>query len=212
MNCEIQDQVVTFNPDGTTTGKSGVYAYAYPEVNTILRKDASGDYRPIQQNIALPAEAQWGIGSVATSSDGEFSLKIARDDEQYPTGTHWILQLPDGKRYRGVPPNNAGPLSVHDLETSHGWVQIAGQVGVAGDSDGYEASGEFTLTGQDYYDVVFATSMSSSSYTINVGLQVDTSVGGAPGWSWSSRSQTGFRINLTAAYNGLLTWRAQVES
>lgn len=207
----ISDRIGYFDgAAGAWIGQSGLTAYAYPETNTVLIEDAVPEFRPVQQNIALPAVAQWGRASATTDSDGAYDLYLPEDAEQYPTGTRWFLLLPDGKTYRGVPPDVSGPLTIYDLEHDHSWVQVAGQVAAAA-GDGQLAKGEVTLTGQTYYDVVFAVAMSSSNYALAVGLQTDTVDGGAPTWSFSGRTQAGVRINLSQAFNGVLTWRAEVE-
>ena len=211
MTLRITDRIGSF--DGSTglwVGSSSLTVYAYPESNTVLVKDAVPAFRPVQQNITLPSVAQWGRASATTDGTGNYDLYLPQDAEQYPAGTRWFIQLPDGKTYRGVPPSVSGPLTIYDLEFTHSWVQVTGQV-AASAGDGRQAAGEVTMTGQAYYDVVFAVAMTSSSYTLSVGLQTDTSVGGAPTWSFANRSQSGVRINLSQAFNGVLTWRAEVE-
>ena len=101
MTLRISDRIGYF--DGSTglwVGRSGLTAYAYPESNTVLLKDAVPVFRTIQQNISMPSVAQCGRASMTTDSDGAFDLYLPQDAEQYPAGTRWFIQPRDLTDYQ----------------------------------------------------------------------------------------------------------------
>lgn len=198
--------------DAAGTAKAGLLVYVYPELNTVRIKDSGGTFRPIIPNSALPAGKQYGFVSGASAADGGYSVALPDSSQQLPATAKWNIELPDGKIVQGVPPA-AAVYTIHDLLNSHGWVYVSGQVQTAS-TDGVKAAGEVSLDNVDNHTVLFTKQMNSSSYTIDVSFQTDQTVGGsggAPGWSWTDRTQSGFKILLSSAYKGILTWRAEVE-
>lgn len=208
MSCTISDKLL----DAGGAAQQGLYVYAYPADNGVRIKDGGGTLRPIAANPNLSVGAPvplYSVVSPASGADGSFSLAIPDNTSQQPAGTAWNVVLPvDGRTLQGTP-LAAGTYTLQQLLAA-GWVWAAGQMGIA-PTDGHEAHGEVSLQAATQYQIALSGLMSSVNYSVSVSFQTDTQNGGAPVWSWESRSTSGVIIKFSQAYTGVMTWRLRVN-
>lgn len=208
MACTIADKLL----DAGGAAQQGLYVYAYPADNTVRIKDGGGTLRPIAPNPNLTVGASippYAVVSAASAVDGSVSLAIPDSTSQDPAGTVWNVVLPlDGRTLQGAP-LAAGTYTLQQLLAA-GWVWAAGQTGIA-PTDGREAHGEVSLQAATQYQIALNGLMSSVNYSVSVSFQTDTVNGGAPVWSWESRSTSGVIIKFSQAYTGVMTWRLRVN-
>jgi len=209
--CQIADVL----KDASGHTHDGKTVYGWPLDNATRIQDGGGVYRTIDPDTGLDLGYQYGVAST-TMGGGLWSFNLPRSSEQLPTTAVWFIRLPDGKTYKGVPPDAVGPFTVSDLVTTYGWAVVSGGTVTPAGAPGL-LKGELTLTEADYYDFVFTPgSFTSDKYHVGISLQecqasVSFPGGGAPGWYWTSRSQNGIRINFTSTYTGIVTFRFEAE-
>jgi hypothetical protein len=207
--CQIADTLL----DAAGVTHDGLIVYAWPIDNTVRIEDGAGALRPIDPDPLKPIGYQYGV-SATSAGGGLWSFLLPRSSDQAPTTTEWLIRLPDGKTYRGVPPNGVGPYTINDLLTA-GWSSLGGVATPAAFPG--EVAGEITLTDQDYYDFAFpGGTFSSDKYTVNVGLQecqagTVSVAGGSVSTSWTNRSRNGIRILFSDTYSGIMTFRFRQE-
>lgn len=207
--CQIADVLL----DAAGVTHDGLLVYGWPLDNTVRIKDGAAVFRPIDPDLLKPIGYQYGV-SASSAGGGIWSFLLPKSSEQTPTTTEWLIRLPDGKTYRGVPPNGAGPYTINDLLAA-GWSSIGG-VATPVSSAG-EVVGEITLVDQDYYDFAFPPgTFSSDKYAVSIGLQecqggTVSVAGGSVSASWTNRSQNGIRVSFSDTYSGIMTFRFRQE-
>jgi hypothetical protein len=215
MPCEIADVYGYRNATGTLVGIQAAEVYAVPST-PLLSVDYAGTWRPLNGlNPLISGSATFRYGVVSqTDATGAWSFTLPYGATETAPATplaRWTLVFPDGNALFGVVPSVAGPLGVYDLITSHGWVW-ANNVYVAPVTAGTFAKGTAVFVGgAATATIVFSSPFSANTYQVSLTPSVDSNDGSVPRPGWSSKTTTGFTINVDAtSFTGSVDWEAKL--
>jgi len=193
-NCQIQDAYGYWAAAGTFTGVENAIVYAVPDASW-RTYDVSGTYRPLGANPDILTAAYQRGRRTATTTGGVWSFSLPYSTSSYPTTptAEWSIVLPTGDIWTGVVPAVAGPLTIKELEESHGWTP-SGTVEVAPVTPGTLIRGTATFAAATTVSVLFSVPFASSAYNIKLSPSADTVSGGIPVVAWTNRTTSGFDI------------------
>lgn len=129
MACQVKDYLVSFNRDNDRYPVAG-QVIALPTEIPLFVADNGTFYPQHGPRIGRPDTAT-----------GSWELTLPWPSESDPQSTEWIIETPDGTKWKGtVPEGEAGPLSLFDLKSDWEWglvdpqaqgaVQVATLMGV----------------------------------------------------------------------------------
>ena len=164
MPCTITDYWRYNAADGTAVAIVGAEILAVPDLNTRRYQiGGTGAYQSLATNPLITSAAYRYGRRTETSAGGQYSLVLPQSGESKPStpAAKWSIVLPDGKVLSGTVPAVSGPLTLDDLETTHGWTWNSA-VAVAPTS-GTLARGTAPFSAQEYFDVVFGADFASAA-------------------------------------------------
>lgn len=209
MPCNITDKLTYYAPDLTPQPLANQQVLAVPG-GDFYRIKVSGVYRMLSLNPDITSSGfKFGI-STLTDSNGEFSLSLPyAATETHPTQPtpQWSLVLPDGRIISGVVPSDTGPLVIDTLITTYGWV-VNDAVYVAPVTAGRLARGTASFSGAKTATVLLEPPFAASSYQIKLTPSLDSVTGQVAEVAWSSKSTSGFTINVSDSFSGSVDWEA----
>ena len=209
MPCTITDYWRYNAADGTAVAIVGAEILAVPDLNTRRYQiGGTGAYQSLATNPLITSAAYRYGRRTETSAGGQYSLVLPQSGESKPStpAAKWSIVLPDGKVLSGTVPAVSGPLTLDDLETTHGWTWNSA-VAVAPTS-GTLARGTAPFSAQEYFDVVFGADFASAAYQIKLTPSVDSGTGNVPGHAWETKTASGFRIRMAGEFTGSVDWEA----
>ena len=214
-NCEITDQIGYWSSAGTFVGAVGALVYAVPDLSSRRYPDGGGTFRTQGINPNIQGNVAFQLGRVAaTITDGVFTFALPYGSAGTHPGTptpRWTIVLPDGKMLTGVVPDLAGPFTLDDLATATGtgvaaW-QWANEVYVAPRTPGTLARGSAPFSGASSYAVIFTSPFAALPY-LKLTASTDSISGQIPEVAYSSKSTSGFTINVSDTFTGSVDWEA----
>lgn len=114
MPCIISDVSMNIAPDNTAIPLSGLTVLVQPSEIPVFMQ-VLAEFR----EIVNPQRA------VLTDNTGAWSVTLPWPSETDPQSTKWHITTPDLIVWEGaVPEGEAGPLTLHELITDHGWLQV----------------------------------------------------------------------------------------
>ena len=197
---------------GARTAISGAVIIAVPGASTLRLQDSGGAYRVTGSNPLITSSALQNGIYAQTDAAGSFSMYLPQKGSSKPSTLpepQWTILLPDGKMLSGAVPNVSGPLTLDDLITTYSWVWSQ-SVYVAPVTPGTLARGTIAFVAQTSNPVVFPPTapFPSSAYQIYLTPSVDSGTGNVPQAGWSSKTTTGFVINVSGVFTGSVDWEA----
>jgi len=210
MSCTITDNLYYYSSALAGQALTNRQVIAVPSAD-FYRISIGGNYRTLGVNPNITTAA-YKLGIVATTdSAGQFTLVLPYGaTESLPASPvmKWTIVLPDGRQIYGTVPSVAGPLTLNDLLTTHGWAFTTSTY-VAPVTPGTLARGTATFTAASTFDVVFAGApFASAAYGIRLTPSIDTNTSEPPAVGWSSKTTTGFTINVSGVFTGSVDWEA----
>lgn len=208
-NCEITDRVGYTTAAGVFTGTQSLLVYAVPDASWRTYDVGAGVYRPLGLNATITTAAYQRGRYTTTDSNGSWSFVLP-----YPAATHpstptsqWSIVLPSGDIWTGTVPAAAGPFTIDDLRLTYSWTATS-SVYVAPVTPGTLVRGTATFTAATSAAILFALPFASSAYQITLTPSLDTVSLTAPVVAWSSKTTTGFTINVSGVFTGSVDWEA----
>lgn len=212
MPCTITDYWRYNAADGTAVAIVGAEILAVPDLNTRRYQiGGTGAYQSLATNPLITSAAYRYGRRTETSAGGQYSLVLPQAGESKPASpaAKWSIVLPDGKVLTGSVPAVSGPLTLDDLETTHGWTWNS-SVYVAPVTPGTLVEGTAPFTAQEYFDVAFGVDFASAAYRIKLTPSVDSVTGNVPDVAWESKTASGFRIRMAGEFTGSVDWEAKL--
>lgn len=212
MPCEITDNLYYYSNSLTPVALTQQTVLAIPAAD-FYRISVASNYRILGANPNITTAAyKFGIVTL-TNGSGEFTLTLpygATETKPTSPAAEWSIVLPDGRVVTGVVPSDAGPLTIDDLISSHGW-EFNTSVYVAIPTPGTLIRGTAVFTAASSAAVTFGGApLASSAYIIKLTPSIDTDTSEPPAVGWSSKTTTGFTINVSGVFTGSVDWEVNL--
>lgn len=209
MPCLIEDYLYYYSNALSAVALANQLVLAVPAA-VYYRLSISGTYRILGQNPNITTAA-YKFGIVAmTDAAGQYSITLpygASETKPTTPSPKWSLVFPDGRIITGVVPADAGPLTIDALMSTYSWVD-SNAVFVEPVTAGRLARGSASFSAARTATIVFTSSFAASTYTIKLTPSLDSVTNQVPEVGYSSKSTTGFVINVSDAFSGTVDWEA----
>lgn len=215
MPCTIEDTYGYRSPSGSLVGIPNATIYAVPSSPNLTVLYGT-DWRPLNGiNPQVSGDLALRYAAVEqTDATGAWSFDLPyADGETHPSTpkAKWTLLFPDGSQLYGEVPAVPGPLSVDELIATYSW-QWTNRIYVSPVTPGTFAKGTATFAGGSATAaVVFLSPFAANTYQVVLTPSVDVNDGSIPKPGWSSKTTTGFVINVdSSSFEGSVDWEAQL--